>query len=88
MAVLGSRVHARCIVHMTREYCSGNRYCIHQKKSEEVPLNKDDSITQCDIVFGRELISKVQSATHLGIPKVASGGPDINENVQLGRRTI
>ena len=88
VAVLGSRVHAQCIVHSTRGYCTRHRYCIHPKKSEEVPLNKDDKNSQCDIVFGEELISKVQGATHHGIHREASGESNINEKVQLGRRTL
>ena len=62
VAVLGSRVHAQCIVHMTRGYCFVHRYCIHPKKSEEVSLNKDDKNSQCDVMFGekRNRRSKVQ----------------------------
>ena len=62
MTVLGSRVHAQCSVHMALGYCSGHRYCIHPKKSEEVPLNKDDKNSQCYIMIGEEAILKVQSA--------------------------
>ena len=57
------------------------------KEAGGVPLNKDDKNSQCDIVFGEEPISKVQSATHLGIHREVSGRPDINEKVQLGRST-
>ena len=32
VVVLGSRVYAQCIVHITRAYCSGHRYCIHLKR--------------------------------------------------------
>ena len=49
VAVLGGRMHAQCIVYIVRGYCSGHCYCIHPKKSEEVPLNKDDKDSQCDI---------------------------------------
>ena len=56
MAVLGSRVHAQCIVHMARGCCSGHRYFIHPKKSEEIPLSKDFKNSQCDILFGEEPI--------------------------------
>ena len=69
-------------------YSAGHRYCIHPKKSEEVPLNKDDKDLQCDIKFGDESISKVQSTVHLGIHRHSSGRPDIMQNVQLGRRTM
>ena len=51
-AVLGSRVHAQCIVYIVQGHCSGHRYCIHPKKSEEAPLNKDDKDSQCGIKFG------------------------------------
>ena len=68
--------------------CSGHRYCIHPKKSEEVPLNKDDKDSQCDIKFGDESISKVQSTVHLGIHRQSSGIPAIMQKVQLGRRTM
>ena len=86
-AVLGGRMHAQCIVYIVRRYCSGHRYCIHPKKSEEVPLNKDDKDSQCDRKFEDESISKVQSTVHLSIDRHSSGRPDIMQKVQLGKRT-
>ena len=71
-----------------RGYCSGHHYCIHPRKSEEVPLNKDDKDSQCDIKFGDESISKVQNTAHLGIHRQSSGRPDIMQEVQLGRCTM
>ena len=88
VAVLGGRMHAQCIVYIVRGYCSGHRYCIHPKKSEEVPLNKDDKDSQCDIKFGDESIPKVQSTVQPGIHRHSSGRPDIMQKVQLGRRTM
>ena len=81
-------MHAQCIVYMVKGYCCGHRYCIHPKKSEEVPLNKDDKESQSNIVFGDEAIPKVQSTVHLGIHRQTNGRPDITHKVQLGRRTM
>ena len=88
VAVLGRRMHAQCIVYIVQRYCSGHRNCIHPKKSEEVPLNKDVKDSQCDIRFGDESISKVQSTVHLGIHRQPIGRPDTMQKVQLGRRTM
>ena len=88
VAALGGRMHAQCIVYMVKGYCCGHRYCIHPKKSEEVPLNKDDKESQSNIVFGDEAIPKVQSTVHLGIHRQTNGRPDITHTVQLGRRTM
>ena len=84
VAALGGRMHAQCIVYMVKGYCCGHRYCIHPKKSEEVPLNKDDKESQSNIVFGDEAIPKVQSTVHLGIHRQTNGRPDITHKVQLG----
>ena len=48
-------------MYIVRGYCAGHRHCIHPKKSEEVQLNNDDKDSKCDIMFGEESISKVQS---------------------------
>ena len=88
LAALGGRMHAQCIVYMVKGYCCGHRYCIRPKKSEEVPLNKDDKESQSNIVFGDESIPTVQSTVHLGIHKQTNGRPDITHKVQLGRRTM
>ena len=68
-------------------YCSGHRYCIHPKKSEEVPLNKDDRLTVWHKVW-RWIYFKGSEYCHLGIHRQSSGIPAIMQKVQLGRRTM
>ena len=75
-------------MHIVRGYCSGHRYCIHLKKSEEVHLNKDDKNSQSDIMFGDQPISEVQSIVHLGNHRENNGRPDIMQKVLKGRRTM
>ena len=36
-------------------------------------------------MYGKEPISKVQSAVHLGVHRESTGRPDIQKKVQLGR---
>lgn len=51
-------------------------------------MNKEDKSPQPDIMYAEEPISKVQNAVHLGVHKESNGIPEVQKEVQLGRRTM